>query len=398
MRASRTVLTAGAAIAVLAIALIIGFQLRDRNAAVANPSASPTSSAIAPVVAPSATATATPSAASSAAAPAAGVYNDAFGFVVNEASTTVPTVQTNAPAHTRSESSTVSIAAFSHEGFFVSPDGTQIAYWSPRAPGQSPELRIVRASDPQFLIASSGLSANENGGRVIWANDMSAVAYVVVGPGPATSGTIRTFNTRAGSSGPGQAILQFNEAGKFISPIAWDRSTNMLAVAVSSGSSGFITDYIVADSATPGANAKRTPLNEKITSMTGSSDAKFILAIDAVAVPSYWPLASIGSRVTPARANDPVWRPGTHEFGWVDADKLVLYSADQNATSGGFSDVPAGASIRTFRADGSAVLFAVPGGAQTTYTLVLLGKPDPMPGDRVTFQDSDGLRASIRLR
>src|SRR5258708_34749395 len=92
-----------------------------------------------------------------------------------------------------------------------------------------------------------------------------------------------------------------------------------------------------------------------------------------------------------------MWRPGTHEFGWIDGDKFVLYNADQAAAAGGFSGVPAGAGIRTFPADGSAVVLAVKGGAPTSYTLVLLGKPDPPPSDRVTFQDSDGLRASIRL-
>jgi hypothetical protein len=395
MRASRTLLTAGAAIAVLAIALIIGSQLRDRNATVANPSASPTSSATAPVVAPSATATATPSAASSA--PAAGVYNDDFGFVVTDLST-VPTINPAVTSTIRKESSSAAVGSFTHNGYWVSGDGTLIAYWTPRSPEQPlQQLRIVRAANPQSLVASSGLSANESGGFIVWANDSSAVAYVIDGPAPATTSTIRTFNIQPGSNAPGQVVFQYNEAGKSAVPIAWDRATNMLAIGVF-GRGGFITDYIVADSATPGANAKRTPLNEKITSMTASSDAKFILAIDAVAGPSYWPLASIASKVTPARANDPVWRPGTHEFGWIDADKLALYSADQNATSGGFGGVPAGASIRTFRADGSAVLLAVPGGTQTTYTLVLLGKRDPSPGDRVTFQATDGVRQSVRLR
>jgi hypothetical protein len=45
------------------------------------------------------------------------------------------------------------------------------------------------------------------------------------------------------------------------------------------------------------------------------------------------------------------------------------------------------------------VLLAVPGGAQTSYTLVRFGgDPKATSGDRVTFQDSDGLRASVRLR
>ncbi len=380
------------AVVLLAIVIVVGLQSRPGDVAVASPS--PTTSARA-----SASASATPSATATAsgtpAAPAAGIYNDAFGFVVNDVGS-APSVQPSANAHIRSESSNASIAMFVHEGFWVSPDGTQIAYWSARTPGDlASQLRIVRASDPQSLIASSGLSANENGGRIIWANNSSAVAYVV-NNGTSTS-TIRTFSTQAGSSGSGQVVFQFTEAGKFITPIAWDRSTNMLAVAVTGG--GVITDYIVADSATPGANARRTPVSGQFTSMEGSSDAKYILAIGGSAGPSYWPLASIGSKASPATAKAPaMWRPGTHEFGWIDGDKFVLYNADQAAAAGGFSGVPAGAGIRTFRADGSAVVLAVKGGAQTSYTLVLLGKPDPTPSDRVTFQDSDGLRASIRLR
>ena len=401
MRGSRMLLTVGALVAVLAIALIVGYQLNQRQQNAAAPSQSPTPSpSPAPVGVPSPSASACvgpcgPTGPASSGAVA--IYNDDFGFVVTDLKTG-PTIDPAVTSNIRKESSPASVGSFTHDGYWVSPDGTQIAYWTAKSASEpSQQLRIVRAANPQSIVASSGLSPNEDGGSIVWANDSNAVAYLIIGPAPATTNTIRTFNIQPGSSGPGQVVFTFTEAGKSIGPIAWDRATNMLAVAVYGG--GFVTDYILADSATPGANAKRTPLSGKITSLTGSSDAKLILAIDAVAGPSYWPLASIGSRVTPTGAKSPaVWRPGTHEFGWVDADKLVLYSADQNATTGGFSGVPAGASIRTFRADGNAVLLAVPGGAQTTYTLVLLGKRDPSPGDRVTFQASDAVRQSVRLR
>jgi hypothetical protein len=66
--------------------------------------------------------------------------------------------------------------------------------------------------------------------------------------------------------------------------------------------------------------------------------------------------------------------------------------------------VPDGAFVRTFRADGSAVVLAVPGGggAQTSYTLVkFTGDPfaaKATGGERVTFTDLGGLSASVRLR
>ena len=188
----------------------------------------------------------------------------------------------------------------------------------------------------------------------------------------------------------------------------------MLAISVGSG--GFITDYIVADSASPGANAKRTPVSGKFTSMSGSSDAKYILGIDADIGFSYWPLASIGSKVTPAEAKygqaGALWRPGTHEIGFIGpSNQFWFCNVERNTPLGcgttAFSSVPAGASLRMFRADGAAVLLAVllnqapPAGApgQASYTLVRFGSdPKSTSGDRVVFQDSNGLRASVRLR
>lgn len=414
MRASRSLLSAGAVVAVLAIALIVGLQLRDRSTTAASPSASPTPSAsgatvLVPSASPTSNASATPSATS---APGGAIYNDDFGFVVSDVGTT-PTIQSALTSTIRKESSGASVGEFTHNGYWVSPDGTLIAYWTPRSASEpTQQLRIVRAANPQSLVASSGLPVNESGGFIVWASDSSAVVYVVHGPAPATTNTIRTFNTRPGSSGPGQVVFTFTEAGKSAAPIAWDRATNLLAISVF-GSGGFITDYIVADSATPGANAKRTPVSGKITSVVGSSDAKYILAIDADTGFSYWPLANIGSKVTPAEAKyglgGAMWRPGTHEIGFIGpSDQFWLCDADRNTPLGcgrtAFSGVPAGTRVRLFRVDGSAVLLAIPGipGAPTTYTLVKISN-DPLAakatgGDRVTFTEQSGLNASVRLR
>jgi hypothetical protein len=395
-----------AAVALLAV-VVVGLQSRPSDVAVGSPS--PTASARASTTATaSAPATATAAASGSpSGAPATGIYNDDFGFVVSDIGTT-PTISPALTSTIRKESSGASVGEFTHSGYWASPDGTLIAYWTPQSASEpTQQLRIVRAANPQSLVASSGLSVNESGGFLVWANDSSAVAYVVYGPAPATTNTIRTFNTRPGSSGPGQVAFTFTEAGKSVRPIAWDRATNMLAIGVF-GNGGFITDFIVADSATPGANARRTPVSGKITSMAGSSDAKYILAIDADAGFSYWPLASIGSRVTPAEAKygqaGAMWRPGIHEIGFIGpSDQFWLCNVERNTPLGcgttAFSGVPAGASLRMFRADGSAVLLAVginqtqPVGAvgQTSYTLVRFGSdPKATSGDRVTFQGSDG--------
>jgi hypothetical protein len=402
---------AAAVIVVIAVIIVVALQ-RPSDVAVGSPS--PTVSAKASASATTAATATTTTSGSPAASQGGTIYNDDFGFVVNDVGT-APTVQPSANAHIRSESSGASIASFVHEGFWVSPDGTQIAYWSARSPGQPSQLVVARAANPQSVIASSSLSAGENGGRIIWGNDSSAVAYVIYGPAPATTGTIRTFNTRPGSAGPGQVVFQFTEAGKNITPIAWDRAANMLAVGVSvTGTTGVLTgvltDYIIVDSATPGANAKRTPVSGRIAIglLEGSSDAKYILGVDADTGFSYWPLASISSKVTPAEAKygqaGVAWRPGTHQIGFIGpSNQFWLCDVERNTPLGcgttAFSGVTSGASLRTYRADGSAVLLAVPGGAQTSYTLVRFGgDPKATSGDRVTFQDSDGLRASVRLR
>ena len=408
MRASRTLLAAGAVVAVLAIALIIGFQLRDRSTTAANPSPSPTPSASgATVVAPSATAT--PGATS---APGGGIYNDDFGFIFGEP---------GAGLNIRKESSSTTpwIGSFKEQGFAVSPDGTQIAYWTVKTSTQQSQIQIVSAANPQALGASSTLSANEEGGVIIWANDSSGVAYTIISPGPPTqtgppaiTSTIRTFNVRPGNAGPGQVVAQWNEAGRFMQPIAWDRASNTLAAGVT-GEGGFMTDYILVNTATPQANAKRTPVTGRVTmsSVRPSTDAKFVVGTDIDSGFSYWPLADYSAKIAPAESKywqaGVLWRPGTHEIGFIGpSNQFWLCNVDRNTPLGcgttAFSGVPAGATVRTFRADGGAVLLAVSagGGAPTTYTLV---KFTPLAakatgGERVTFQDVGGLRTSVRLR
>ncbi len=418
MRASRTLLAAGAAVAVLAIALLLGTQLRDRNETAASPSASPTPSASGPaIVAPSASPTLNPSATPSAnSAPAGVIYNDNFGFIVEEAGgarirNEVSAPVANIPASTRIDG----------QGFAVSPDGTQIAYWTVKTSAQQSQLQIISAANPQSLGASSSLSANEDGGVIIWANDSSAVAYTVITPGPpvqtgppAVTSTIRTFNTRPGTGGPGQVVVQWNDAFKFIQPIAWDRAANALAAGVT-GEGGFMTDYILVNTATPQANAKRTPVTGRVimNSVRASTDAKFVVGTDADSGFSYWPLADYSAKVAPAESKyaqtGALWRPGTHEIGFIGpSDQFWLCNVERNTPLGcgttAFSGVPAGAFVRAFRADGSAVVLAVSGGggAQTTYTLVKFTN-DPFAakatgGERVSFQDVSGLRTSVRFR
>lgn len=412
-KTSRYLWTAGAVAAVLAVSLIVGGQLNERQQTAANPSASPTrlqtSVPIEVRSSPTANPNVTPTAASSP--PSSAIYNDDFGFMVNEASTTVPSVSPGAPAAVRTESSNTRIASFQHQYFAVSPDGTQVAYWTVQSPGQSSRLQIDSVTNPKGSGASSGLSPGESGAIIIWASDSSGVAYTVLGAGPTTTSTIRTFNARPGTSGAGQVVITSNG---YVVPIAWDRASNILAAGVS-GDGGFITEYIVASTATPQAAPKRTAVAGRmpIGSVSPSSDAKLLVGVDLDAGFSYWPLSDYGAKVTPAEStygqNGAVWRPGTHEIGFIGpSNQFWLCDADRNTPLGcgrtAFSGVPTGATVRLFRVDGSAVLLAVPGtaGAPTAYTLVKLSN-DPLAakatgGDRVTFADLSGIKASVRLR
>jgi len=199
------------------------------------------------------------------------------------------------------------------------------------------------------------------------------------------------------------------EAGRLLQPLAWDRAANLLAVGVA-GDGGFMTEYIVASTATPQAGPKRTPVTGRITA---ASDAKLMVGVDIDSGFSYWPLADYSGKVTPAESkyglNGAVWRPGTHQIGIIGpSNQFWLTDADRYTPLGNsstaFSGVPAGATVRLFRVDGSAVLLAVPGtgGAATSYTLVKFSN-DPLAakatgGERVTFQDVAGITASVRLR
>ncbi len=409
MRASRYVLTAGAVVAVLAIALIIGLQLRDRNTTAASPSVSPTPSASGVAIAvPSPTPSASAASVTSG-PPGAGIYNDDFGFIVTDAGSSL---------NIRKESSSVTpwIGSFSQRGFAVSPDGTQIAYWSVGTSTEPSQIRIVSAANPQALGPLSTLSANEKGGAIVWSSDSSGVAYTIITGDPVTTSTIRTFNTRPGNVGPGQVIVQWNEVGRLIQPIAWDRAANLLAAGVT-GDGGFMTNYIVASTATPPQGIpKMVPVTGRITmsSVRASTDAKFVLGVDIDSGFAYWPLADFSAKFAPAETKygqtGALWRPGTHEIGFIGpSNQFWLCNVDRNTPLGcgttAFSGVPAGALVRMFRADGSAVVLAVTigGGAdRTDYTLVrFTGDPfaaKATGGERVTFTDLGGLATSVRLR
>jgi len=144
-------------------------------------------------------------------------------------------------------------------------------------------------------------------------------------------------------------------------------------------------------------------------SIRASTDAKFVLGVDFESSDiTWWPLADFAAnRSQPgAGKRGALWRPGTHEIGFLSGEQLWLGDVDKAGALGlcctAFSGAPATSTLRTFRADGTAVVIEVPPPApfgQASYTLVRIGSdPKSTSGDRVTFQDLDGLTASVRFR
>jgi hypothetical protein len=413
-KTSRYLLTAGAIVAVLAIALIVGFQLRDRSTTAANPSASPTrlATSVPIVVPPSPTAnpnvTPTPSAASS---PASGaIFNDDFGFLVTGG---------DGPPHAaiRKESQNEGIASIASQGAAVSPDGKQIAYWTLVVSGSELHILTFGNNAEQSLVT---LGAGQRAGGVVWSSDGAALLYstetgnIGVGGGGPNSATLNLYEFAAAGR-HGTTIDTQTDTGWIYRPIAWDRSANLAAAGLTGNGGGlsfYVTIRINPDNTFDRQQVdtrSRTTFGMSMGSIHASSDAKFVLGVDVDSGDiKWWPLAEIAATKsqTGAGKRGALWRPGTHEIGFLSAEQLWLGDVDKAGALGlcctAFSGAPATSTLRTFRADGSAVVLGVAPTApfgQATYTLVRLGSdPKATSGDRVTFQDLDGLTASVRFR
>ena len=410
MRSSRYLLAGGAVVAVLAIALIVGYQLSQRQQSAANPSASPTGSpreTSLPVVDPRASVT--PSAATPAAAVSpvsAAIYDDRFGFLVFE--------QQAGKASFRNESSNARLSSFDQQGFAVSPDGFSIAYWTPGSGPSPQQLRIIGGASELTLIT---LASGQRGGGIAWSSDGAAVAYSTDSGGSlggaANSSTLNIYELAANGR-HGTTIATETNTGWFYRPIAWDRSANIVAAGLTGEGGGmgfYVTVRINPDNSfnVQRTDTKSSGLGVLMQSVRGSSDAKFVLGVDFGSSDiRWWPLADYAAGKTQSGAGKrgALWRPGTHEIGFLSGEQLWLGDVDKAGAQGlcctAVSGVPATSSLRTFRADGSAALIAVgsTGSAELgDFTLIRLGgDPKATSGDRVTFKELGGLATSVRFR
>lgn len=410
-RTSRYLLTAGAVVAVLAIALVVGVQLNERQQTAAYPSASPTRllTSVPIIVPPSPTANpnVTPSATASASSPAG--YNDDFGFVLTEPGAGRTT--------TIRRESGARLGSFDQQSFAVSPDGRQIAWFTPEGT-QPQQLRIATAAGLPTSQLLRTLGADERSGSIVWSNDASGLLYTVhspetptgVVPGSSATYTVHTFDMR-GTTTPDRVVLTSPIGGLVFVPIAWDRTANV-AAALETGEGGYMTSWdVIRFTGTEAVTTKTAvvPNGSMLAfSVSASSDAKLAVGGSFANGGSlvWWPLADFGARQTIPGGTNGHWRPQTHELATIGgcagalacgpSGGLRLLNVDTGASRIAYGLTIANMNLRTFRADGSAVILYAPQapGANTyDYTLVPLSGAPP-----TTFKEVNGLMASVRLR
>ena len=398
---SRNVWIAAAVVVVLAIVIVIGLQQRQGDVAVGSPS--PTVSAKVSASATTAAATATAAASSSpAATTGSAVYNDDFGFVVTDV---------GAGASIRNESGAAQRGlSFSAQGFAVSPDGKNIAYWTVGTSSGPQQLRtfttLGNATEQTWLT----LAAGQRGGGIAWSNDSAALLYSTeMGnfgiSGGANSATLNVYELAA-TGRHGTVIDTQTNTGWLYRPIAWDRSAGLAAAALT-GEGGGMAFYVTVRLDPDNSYAvQRVDTRSReigiVTLGSASTDAKLVLAVEGSAGNIvWWPLADIGAKKTASGTGKTgaLWQPGTHKIGFISADGgFVLFQTDDGSAATQFRGVKAGSTVRTFRADGTAVVlsFVPPGSTglgSTDYSLTRLAD-----GASVTFQATGGLGASVRLR
>ena len=398
MWTSRSILTAGAAVAVLVLALVVGLQLRDRGDTAAAPSGSPK---------PSATASASVSASAGAVGPTGSpsavptvkggpapvsVLDDRFGFIVSAA---------GAAEGIRPEGKSADVSTISGVGLVPSPTGDRVAYFSATA---APAIHIRTLADGTDRVVGS-LAAGERPTSIAWSSDGTGLLFGTgSGVNVGASGAEATLQSLELSGGAPTVIARRND-GRLYAPIAWDRAAKIIA-ASEGGAGGITTAYLTFDLSQTPARTKVTPISGQVIGPLASSDAKYVLMVDVnSAEVRYWPIADAAAvKVAGKNFGAALWQPGTHNIGFITiaGDAFRLFGADDGSSTTVFQGLKIGiatqpgSSLRTFRADGAAVLLGVATGSglgATDYTLIRLSD-----GASVTFQATGGLGSSVRLR
>ena len=400
------------AVVALAIAVVVGLQPRGPSEIIAVRSATPTVSATSSPSKAAGTPSASPTGLPSA--PSSAIYNDDFGFIITDV---------GAGVTLRKESSNARITAFAFaaQRFAVSADGIYVAYWSLSTSSQPSQLRMFTTlgnATEQTLVT---LTAGQRGGGIAWASDGVSLLYSTetgsFGIGGGTNSATLNVYEAAATGRHGTTIDTQTNTGWLYRPLAWDRSVNLAAAGLTgegAALSFYVTVRINPDNTFTRQQVdtkSRTTFGIPMGSVRASSDAKFVLGVDFDSGDiKWWPLADYAANTSQSGAGKrgALWRPGTHEIGFMSVEQFWLGDVDRFGQQGlcctAFGGAPATSTVRAFRADGRAVVLAVvPAGstglAATDYTLVRLGSdPKSTSGDRVTFQELGGLATSVRLR
>ena len=392
LRTSRSLLTAGAVVAVFVLAVIVGLQLRDRSETATSPSASPppspgatTPGALTPSASPGGATT--PTAISSASA----VLSDGFGFLVIDGSS----------ATLRSETGTA-VGTIDGVLYAFSPTGDRVAYVVVDGGRGVVHIRTFAGNadrtGPSFGQDDSGVTG------IAWSGDGTGLLIGTghgadTGPPPQGPARLQTFDLADGTL----TVIATRQDGKVYAPIAWDRAAKV-AAAAETGAGGFGSAYLTFDLSRSPVPVKSTPIAGRMSIPRASSDGTLVMSqdIDSKEI-AYWPLGYIEAMKSIGTATlGALWQPGSHRIGFIKGDAFQLFAADDGSFSTAFRGIKAGTAtqpgpqLRAFRADGSAVVLAMPvgtGQGATDYTLTRLAD-----GASVTFQASGVLTAAVRLR
>jgi hypothetical protein len=388
------------AIAIGVAALAVAVQRDQRGQPLAATSPSPTRSASPP-----------------GASDAVGIYNDDFGFVVVDSPHSyVDAVGTIAAIRKESSDARIAVTPINAESLAVSPDGKRIAYWRLGVPAELRVLTTVGGTEESIVT----LPADQRGGGVAWSSDGVGVLYSTetgsFGAGGAAGAATLNVYEFAANGRHGTTVDTQTNTGWRYRPVAWDRSANLASAGLTGDGAG-MSFYVTVDTDPTKAPSRQqvdtrsgTGVGMAMGSIRSSSDAKFVLGVDAASGDiKWWPLGNYAANKSQPGAGKrgAIWRPGTHEIGFLSADQFWLGDVDTAGAQGlcctAFGAAPAGSTLRTFRTDGSAVVLAFPQGVgpdAVAYALVRLGgDAKSSSGDRVIFTvDRAGVAVSVRLR
>jgi hypothetical protein len=400
VRTSRRLIPIAGAIAIGLAAVVIAVGLEQHDQPLATTSPSPTRSTSLP-----------------GASDSAGVYNDDFGFVVIDSPHSyLDAVGTIAAIRKESRDARIAVTPINSQNLAVSPEGNRVAYRRLGVPAELRVLTTVGGTEESIVT----LPSDQHGGGVAWSSDGLGLLYSTEtgsfdAGDAAGAATLNVYEFAANGRRGTTIDTQINTGWRY-RPVAWDRSAN-LASAGLTGDGASMSFYV-----SVATDLTKPPARQQVDARSGSgvglamgsirssSDAKFVLGVDAVSGNiKWWPLGNYAANKSQPGAGKrgAIWRPGTHEIGFLSEDRFWLGDVDKAGAQGlccaVFDAAPAASTLRTFRADGSAVVLAFPQGVgpdAIAYALIRLGgDATSRSGDRVIFTvDRAGVAVSVRLR